>query len=229
MQILQFASRLLLRFLSVLDGIGQVLFRHQIGIEIVVDDRRILIGSRNIIQDKGTVPFLVKMSPFQPEASRFHEDVQSFIEHESLIFRNFSVFIDGMGDICIDVNLSRSSWIIRTSFFPIDCPPGKQCSVVDSHSPCPLPRLRKNTVSIHQQRLSNLWLRVKEERKHVHFCIPEIMPFIAFTGKSLGRYVCMPITSGCLMQMEQIESQSDLECLVALQLNVTHAPELIHE
>src|SRR5699024_4273458 len=117
---------------------------------------------------------------------------------------------------------------ISARFFTVDCPPSKPCPLLYPHLTCPVPSLREDGVAISEQLASDFGLRKSEIRQHIHFCIPEIVPFIPFTCQSLCRYIRPSISSGCLVQVKKVKTKPRLQLVITYDLYVSHFPKLIH-
>jgi len=80
-------------------------------------------------------------------------------------------------------------------------------------------------ISKHQQLLGNFRLRVCEEWQHEDFCIPEEMAAISITSQPLGRNAGLFITSGRLIKLKQVKSDTQLKRWITFNLNVTVKPK----
>ena len=89
--------------------------------------------------------------------------------------------------------LSRSQGIVGGRLLPVDGPPWVQSAFIMPQYPGSGPCLIQCAVTVIQQMRGDLRVCVDKYREHIHFRIPEIMPLIALTGKSLCGYITVLI------------------------------------
>ena len=116
---------------------------------------------------------------------------------------------------------------ISGSLLSIDGTPWIKRPFLMSKNFCPIPCLIQCVETVLQKFSCKLRCRVHKYRKYIHFCIPEIMSLIAFTGKSLCAHSCSSVSSGRLHNMKQIETDSLLKSLIIINLNIGNIPEFM--
>ena len=105
-------------------GLAEVVLGHDVGEEVVVDHRRVLVGPGDPVQ--------VEAAPFaatEPEAEvgphpgRLDEHVDALAHHEVVIARGLYVLAESEGDVGVDVVLRRACGVVRRSLLAVDGAP----------------------------------------------------------------------------------------------------------
>ncbi len=102
----------ILHFLNSLDGKKQVLTRHQIGISVIVDYRRIFIRAGYAINaELASLAFRVKTKVF-PHPRCLYQHLRPLVVEQRFVISNIDVLFQGIHNISIDMVLSRPGRII---------------------------------------------------------------------------------------------------------------------
>ncbi len=181
----------------------QVHLRHRVGVVVVVDQRRVLVRSRHLVDDEAALA--VVAADTHPDARRLHDDFGAMQDQVFVIVARFHVQLDGIGDIGVDVVLRGTSREVGRAFLAGDGTPRVQRAARMRHLARPLAGLRQAGVTVLQQLARDLRLRVQEEREDVDFRVPEIVALVALARHALGRDIGLAVAAHRLQQMELVE------------------------
>ncbi|MNC06231.1 hypothetical protein D3C75_537380 [compost metagenome] len=172
---------LLLEQNDCLISITELILDQQICIGIIVNNRRILIRSRDSVNTKGSAACRIKVPQVCPEARGFEQDFCPLADQELQIPCCLYILLNSVGNIGIYMRLGRTRREISRVLASVNGAPWIQRSFL-RQQPGLLPGLIQRGIAEFQQLPGNLRLGVGEERQHVHFRIPEIMPLVPLAG-----------------------------------------------
>ncbi len=101
----------------------EVVLCHQVGIDIVVGDRAVLVGAGDAVDAKS--PLGVVVTKRAPESCRFDEQLDSGLAFKRIVLHRRLVAIDRMGDVRVDVEGGASCWPVPGALLSGDRAPGK--------------------------------------------------------------------------------------------------------
>ena len=183
------------------DRIAKVETGHQVGEGVVVDHRRVLVGSGDTVDVKAAV--LTEESEVRPHPRRLDEDLGAGLDEEVDIAAYVDVATDCRGDVSVEVELGGAGQVVRRRLIARDRPPRKERSP-QVHVACPLACLGQHAVAEPKQVPGDPRLGVGEERQHPRLGVPEVMAVVGVAGEALGRDPRPFGTPGCLGEMEQV-------------------------
>lgn len=111
-------------------GILQVVSCHDVGEIIVVDDRRVLVGTRDAIDAEALAVTLRVGAEVEPETRGLDQHLRTVVAQEVLVAGDVHVLANGVSDVGVDVVLGRAGGIIGRGFVTVDGAPGKGCALV---------------------------------------------------------------------------------------------------
>src|SRR5216110_757048 len=101
----------------------QIQLGHEIGIDIAIHKRTILIWTCHAINTKLSRRAIVAQR--EPETRRLNEQFKPNLLFKSGIISGFNVLDNGKCDICIDMHCRGAGWPVSRTFFATDRAPGK--------------------------------------------------------------------------------------------------------
>ena len=210
--------------LGELGGGVEVLLRHQVGVDVVVGDRRVLVGAGDPVDAEGAVGVVVAEAA--PEPRRFDQQRQADVALEVGVDVDVAVAADRLGDVGVDVEGGGARGPVGAGLGAADRPPGEG-GAREAELLRPLARL----VDRRQPPLERLGRRLRdgvaEHRQHVGLGVPEGVAVVAGAGQPLRRDRPALAAGARLQRVEEAEADRLLQLGVAVELDVGALPEVV--
>ena len=113
-----------------LDRAEQVLARHEVGVEVVVDHRGVLVGPGHSVDHELAAHAFAEEAEVYPEASCLDEDLETGIGDHVQVARGPHVLAHGPDHVGVYVVLGGTGRVVRRSLFAVDRAPRVQRAVV---------------------------------------------------------------------------------------------------
>ena len=107
-----------------LDGRGggpQILLRHQVGVDVVVSNRAVLVRTGHAVDPE--VPGRVVVAERAPQPRRLDQQLDADVVIEALVFAGHGVADHRVGDVGVDVKRRDAGRPVARAFLPGDRPP----------------------------------------------------------------------------------------------------------
>ena len=167
-------------------GVGQVRTRHDVGVEVVVHDRGVLVGTGDAVNMELPFPVGAPESQVGPQPSRLDEYFGTIPVQEGLVLTRPGVQQQGVGDVGVDVVLGCAGRVVGRRLLTSDRAPREQRATL-GHLASPQPCLGKGVDAVTQRILGQPWVSEGEHRDDVGLGVPEVVALIARSRHSLGR------------------------------------------
>src|SRR5207247_2220257 len=112
------------------DGVGggaEIPLREQIGVDVVVGDCAVLVGTGDAVDAEA--PHRVVVAERAPEPGRLDKELEPDLALEVLVRRRVLVAHDRVGDVCADVEAGRAGWPVAGALVAADRAPGESGSL----------------------------------------------------------------------------------------------------
>ena len=139
---------------------------------------------------------------------------------------DLAVVAHGVGDVAVDVVLGRARREERGGLLAVDRAPREQGALLGELRRPP-PGLREGGVPVAQRLLGLERRQVGEDVEHVGLHVPEVVAVVALTGETLGRDPVVVGEGRGLQHLEQGEPHRLAQRVVADDVDVALAPELV--
>ena len=219
-----------------LGRVAQIFPGHQVGVGIVVHDRVVFIRAGDGVDAELPAFCLRVEAEVRPQARRFHQHLGAVIPQERLVAGRLHVLAQRIHDVGIDMILRGPGGVVGRRFFPVDGAPREHGSSMPQ-LPGACPRLLEHLVAEGQQVPGNARRGIGQERQHVDFGVPEVMPFIGLSGEALRRDTGVFRPRRGLQDVKEVEADRLLDFHGAalravfpaiLYLDVAALPEISH-
>ncbi|MDF2574998.1 MAG: hypothetical protein K0S05_1910, partial [Agromyces sp.] len=207
-------------------GRGEVRPGHDVRVEVVVHDRRVLVGPGHAVDVEYVVGVRSPEAEVLPHPRGLDEDVDRTSREEVLVAGGRDVLAQRIRDVGVDVVLRGAGGVVRRRLLSVDRAPGEQGAVlVELHGPGaggvehPLPEAQR--VAGDDRR------RVGEEREHVDLAVPEVVAAVAGARDTLRRHPAAIGTGGGLGELEEVPPGGLLDRRLRLDLDVGAVPEVV--
>ena len=202
---------------------AQVILRHHVGVEVVIHHRGVLIRTGDRV-DLEAILRRVKEADGYPEPGRTQQDLHALAHEEFLVLGGIEVLHQREGHVRVDVILRRAGGVVRGGLVPVNRAPREEHAVVGKFQRA-LVRGGQHLVAEAQSIAGIIRVRIAEERHHVDFRVPEVMPAVASTSQPLGRNAGGLCPRGGLDQLEDAPAGRLLQLWLATDPNVRTLPE----
>ena len=108
------------------DRVPQVRAGHDVRVEVVVDDSRVLVGPGDAVDVEDVVAVAAPEAEVGPHARRLHQDVDGLAGEEVLIAGGRHVLGQRIGDVSVDVILRGAGGVVRGRLQAVDRAPREQ-------------------------------------------------------------------------------------------------------
>ena len=210
-----------------LDRVGgqrQVVLRHQVGVDVVVGDRAVLVGAGDAVDAKA--PLGVVVAERAPQSRGLDEQFESDLAFERLVVGCGLVAADRVGDVGGDVKGGRPGWPVAGAFLAGDRAPGKD-RACKSEQPRSLAGEPKRCVAPTQRVARGIGDGVRQDRQDERLAVPERVPVVARARQALCWDRAALASGARLERVEEREAHRLLELGVAFQLDVGALPEIV--
>jgi len=205
-----------------LGGPLQVRLRHDVRVQVVVDDGAVLVRAGHPMKVEALLR-AAEEAEIGIEASRLDEHGESLATQEPGVGVDVGVLAQGPGHVRVDVVLGGAGGVVGRSFFAVDGAPREQGSPL-RHLPGALSRLVEHGDAEPQGLPRELRVGVGEEGNQVHLGVPEVVPLVTRRGHSLGCDAAAVHASGRLGQLEQTPTDRLLQLGLRVHLDVGAGP-----
>ena len=205
---------------------GQVPLRHQVGVDVVVLDRAVLIRSGHALDPEPARG--VVLPERAPEPGRLDQQLQADFVLELLVLGGVQIAHYGVGDVRVDVEGRGPSLPVTGALLAPDRPP-RERGALQAEVGRMLLGVIDHRVPPAQGVGRGGWVRVHEHGQDEGLGVPERVPVVTRAGQALGgdRPVLGP--GSRLQDVEQPEAGCLLDLGVAVHLDVGAVPELVQE
>ncbi|CAM3929029.1 hypothetical protein KIPE111705_31985 [Kibdelosporangium persicum] len=207
-------------------GGAQVTACHQVRVDVVVRDGRVLVRAGDAVDAEIAVGVVVAEAHPQPRG--LHKHLQRALGLERLVLGGVEVAHGGVGDVGVDVERRRARGPVAGAFVATDRAP-RECGALLAQRFRPRPRFVQSGVTPAQRVAGRVRDRVRQHRQHEGFRVPEGMAVVPGTGQALGRDRPGLTTGTGLQHVEEREPHRLLKFGVAFDLDVGGVPELVEE
>ena len=199
--------------------------RHHVGVDVVVDDGRVLVGPGDAVDvEAGRVGVVVEAEVGE-QSRDLDQHLGALVAEELDVAGGRDVAVDGVRDVGVDVVLGGAGRVVRRRLLAVDRAPGEQRAAL-RHLRRPLASLRQRAVSEPQQVAGGVGVVVGEHRDHVHLGVPEVVPVVAAGRHRLGGDAALADVGRRLRHLEQVPADRLLCRVVAVDGDVGPLPEL---
>ncbi len=205
---------------------GQVPLGHQVGEDVVVFDRAVLVGAGDPVD---TEPALgVVVADAAPQPRRLDQDLDADLALELLVPGGVDVVEHGPGDVGVDVERGRAGRPVTRTLLAVDRAP-RERGALQAQVGGALPGQREHRVAPAQRVRRRRGLGEVQHREHERLGVPERVPVVAGTGQAFGRDRPDLGAGAGLQNLEQREPDRLLNLRVAGHLDVSPGPEVVQE
>ena len=127
------------------------------------------------------------MPNIHPQARRFQQQLRALADQVFAVAGRIVVHAHRIGDVPYNVVLRRTCQKVPAALPSGDRAPGIQRALPMAQQAGIFPCRVQRAVAVPQKLARELWHGEGKERHHVHFRIPEVVPFIPFARQTLGR------------------------------------------
>ena len=200
---------------------------HHVRVEVVVDDRRVLVGTGDAVDVELLRAVGAVEAEVLPQPGRLDEDLGALAGEELDVAAGVEVALEGERDRRVDVVLRRAGGVVGRRLLAVDRAPRVQRAALAQlgrplRGPCRSVRQR-NRSSFR----ADLGVGVGEERDDVDLGVPEVVALVAAAGDPLGGDALLLGLGAGLGELEQVPADRLLGGVVAAQLDVAVLPELV--
>ncbi len=210
------------------DGrIAQVSLRHAIGVVVVVDQGGVFVRTGYFVNAESAIATWIEVADVKPYARCLKQHFRATRQQETLIAARIDIQPNRPGDCGVDVVLRRTAGEIGRAFVTADRAPWVQGAARMVHFTRVQACAVKRAVAVFEHPAYQFRRHAHHGRQHERLGIPEVMPFIAFAGQSLGGDTAATVTAGRLIDVEQVQAQCQLGFRVAHDGQIGFAPEAL--
>ena len=208
-------------------GEAEVEARHDVREEVVVHDRRVLVGPGHAVDVERLLAVAVARAPEaerRPQARGLDRDVDALAVEELDVARRADVLREREAHVGVDVVLRGPGRVVRRGLFAVDRAPREERAVLVELVRAAAGR-RKHEVP-HPERVARPERRrVREERQHVDLGVPEVVAAVARPGDALrGNALAVGAGRG-LRELEEAPAGGLLQVVVPADAHVRALPE----
>ena len=186
-----------------LHGVPEVLARHQVRVQVVVDDGVVLVRPGHPVDPELAV-VAAEEAEVDPQARGLDQDLRADLLEEFPVTGDVHILAKRVHDVRVDVVLRRPRRVIRGGLVAVDGAPGEErAALVDLPRACA--RLGQEGMPLTKQVLRDPRLGVREERQHVDLGVPEIVPLVTGPRQALGRHAHALGARRRLAHLKQVE------------------------
>ncbi len=205
-------------------GIGggdQVVCRHQVGEDVVADDRGVLVGTGDPVEVPDAVAVVVPER--HPQPGGLDQHVKAAVLFERLIAGHDAVALEGHRDVGVDVPGRGAGRPVGRALLPADGPP-REGGTLEAELGRPLLGEVQRRGPPPQCVGYRMRQRVGQHRQHETLGVPEGVAVVAGAGESLaGDRASFGACTG-LHQVKEPEPHRLLGFRVAFDLDVARSP-----
>ena len=209
------------------DGVGgqaQVSLRHQVGVDVVVGDRAVLVGAGDPVDAKPAVGVVVAQRAPQPRG--LDEQFEPGLALEGMVVGRGLVAADCIGDVCADVEGGRSRRPVPRALPPVDRPPRKG-RALEAQELGTVASQAQGRVAPAQRIADGVRCDVGQDGQDEGLGIPEGMSVVAWPRQALGGDR-PPLAAGARLKgVKEREADRLLELGVAVEFDVGAIPEVV--
>ena len=165
-------------------GVVEVEARHQVRVGVVVDHRRVLVGTGDAVDVEA--PVVAEEAEIHPHPCGLDEDLGAGLDEKVGVTANVDVAADGVGDVGVEVELGGAGEVIGRRLVAADRAPREQ-GTPQIQLAGATPRLVQHAVAEPKQVAGDARLGVGEERQHPRLGVPEVVAVVGVAGQALGR------------------------------------------
>ncbi len=202
----------------------QVLLGHEVRVDVVVDERVVLVGTGDAVDAEP--PSGVVVAEAAPQPGRLHEDGQRNLALERHLAGRVQVAQDRVTDVSVDVEGRGARGPVAGRLPPPDRAPGKR-GADEVEGPRVLHGLGDRELAPAQRVGGHRRLGVRQDREHVGLGVPEGVTVVPRPGQALGRDGPSLRPRARLEDGEQREAHRLLYLRVTVDLDVGTGPELV--
>ena len=200
---------------------AQVAPGHQVGEDVVVDQRGILVRAGDAGQVERAA--VVEVAVSVPQPGGLDQHLGAALGEERGVTGGRHVPQHRVGDVGVDVQARAARRPVAGALPAAECPP-RVGGAGQAQFGRPLAGLGQVGVPPAQRRAGQLRRQVRQHRQHVALGVPEHVPVVAVAGQSLGRDGPVAVGAAGLDQVEHREPHRELQFRVAVQLDVGGGP-----
>ena len=209
-------------------GVAQVEARHDVRVRVVVDDRRVLVGSGDPMDVERVRAVRAVEAQVDPQPRRLDEQLGAFVGEEVDVSGGLQVAAQCEHDGRVDVVLRGARGVVRRCFLAVDRPPREECPDL-AHLGRPLFGGAEHRPPEPDHLARRLLVGVGEERHDVHLRVPEVVAVVAAPGDTLRGDALLVRARRRLSELEDVPADRLLRLVVAAQLDVGRRPEAVEE
>ena len=203
-------------------GHGHVPGGHQVRVDVVVDERGVLVRAGDAVDPEPTLGVVVAERAPQPGGR--DQQVQPGSGLELVVPGRRDVPADRVGDVGVDVERGRARRPVARALLAADRPP-RERHPLEPELAGPGSGEVERGVAPEDRVARRARVDVREDRQRVRVHVPERVTVVAATGQSLGRDRAQLGSGGRLDDVEQCEPHRLLERGVAVELDVRAIPD----
>ena len=205
-------------------GVAEVPLGHHVRVDVVVDDRRVLVraGHAVDVEDAGRVVVAERA----PEPRGLDQQLQACAAGERLVARGAQVAQHRIGDVGVDVERRRPRGPVRRALLPVDRSP-REGGARQPELRRALPREVERRVAPAQRVGCSVRRGVRERGEDEGLRVPEDVPVVAGPGQALGGDRPPLGSRAGLQRVEEAEADRLLQLAVAVDLDVRPVPEVV--
>jgi hypothetical protein len=209
-----------------LGGVAEVQLRHEVGVDVVVDDRGVLVGTGHAVDAELAGRVVVPQRAPQPRGG--DEQLEPDLALEVGVAGDQDVPADGVGDVGVDVERGRPRRPVAGALLAADRPPGER-GAAQAQLLGPLVGQRQDRLAPAQGVRRGVGLEVAQHRQAERLGVPERVAVVARPGQALGpdRPALRPRAR--LQHVEDRDAHGLLQLGVAVDLDVCGGPEPVEE
>ena len=197
--------------------------RHQVRVDVVVDERRVLVRPGDPVDPEPALGVVVAQRSPQPGGLDQQLDARALLE--LLIAGGGDVAANRVGDVGVDVERGRARRPVARALLTADRPPRERHALEPELARPGLGEVQRGVAP--RDRVARRGRRdVGEDRQRVRVHVPERVTVVAAAGQALGRDRSQLGARRGLDDVEQREADRLLERRVAVELDVGPLPDL---
>ncbi len=200
----------------------EVPLRHQVRVDVVVGDGRVLVRARDTVDPEAAVEVVMSQRPPQPGG--LDQDRQPHRALELLVPGDGDVAGDRVGDVGVDVKGGRPGRPVPGALLAVDGAPGED-GALQIEQIGSFPGQWQSRVPPAQRVGRRVRRGVRQDGEHVRLGVPEGVPVVSGAGQALGRDRPPLGPRSGLQDVEQREANGLLHLRVAVDLDVGPLPE----
>ena len=209
-----------------LGGLPQVPLRHEVRVDVVVDDGGVLVGAGHPVDAEAVLG--VEVAQRGPQPGGLDQQLGAEVAVELLVQGGVVVPDDGVGDVGVDVEGRRPRRPVARRLLAVDRAPREGRS---AHAQLrgPRPGHLQGRVPPAQRVPGRARRGVGEHRQDVGLGVPERVAVVAGAGEALGRDRLALTAKTGLQDVEHADPHGLLHLVVALDLDVGLVPVLVEQ